>query len=117
MKTIYYDDFEYELDYSEEAEVLEEIKKIIKKDAISSGCVSDKDIIQYIISEYDLGEDVSIEDDLDEVLSLASCVAWDDFEDFVKDYFREIAYENYQDYLDYRRDPLGYYGMSRSDFI
>lgn len=42
---------------------------------------------------------------------------YDMFEDDIKAYFEEEAEEEYEDYTEFSRDPLGYYGMSESDFI
>ena len=39
-----------------------------------------------------------------------------DFIEFLKESYYEEALETYEDYCEYRRDPYGYYGVSRSDF-
>ena len=39
-----------------------------------------------------------------------------DFIEFLKESYYEEALEAYEDYCEYRRDPYGYYGVSRSDF-
>lgn len=41
----------------------------------------------------------------------------DDFEEIAKDFFEETAKEVYDDNRAYNSDPLGYYGLSQSDFI
>ena len=39
-----------------------------------------------------------------------------DFIEFLKESYYEEALEACEDYCEYRRDPYGYYGVSRSDF-
>lgn len=41
----------------------------------------------------------------------------DNFYDEMQKYFEPLAEEAFKDALEYERDPLGYYGMSWSDFI
>lgn len=40
----------------------------------------------------------------------------EEFIGFLYEQFYEDAQESYEDYCEYRRDPYGYYGVSRSDF-
>lgn len=40
----------------------------------------------------------------------------EEFIGFLYEQFYEDAEEAYNDYCEYRRDPYGYYGVSRSDF-
>lgn len=40
----------------------------------------------------------------------------EEFIEFLKEEFYEDAQEAYNDYCEYRRDPYGYYGVSKSDF-
>lgn len=40
----------------------------------------------------------------------------EEFIGFLYEQFYEDAAEAYEDYCEYRRDPYGYYGVSRSDF-
>lgn len=39
------------------------------------------------------------------------------YDESVKDFFEDVAYERYKDTRKYRSNPLAYYGMSQSDFI
>jgi hypothetical protein len=40
-----------------------------------------------------------------------------EYEDELLEYFYEQAYDLYLDELEYNKDPLAYYGMSRNDFF
>ena len=40
----------------------------------------------------------------------------EEFIEFLHEQFYDDAEEAYNDYCEYRRDPYGYYGVSRSDF-
>lgn len=39
------------------------------------------------------------------------------YEEQIKKYYEEEAYEMYKDQCEYESDPYSYYGVSRSDFI
>lgn len=40
----------------------------------------------------------------------------EEFIEFLQEQFYDEAQEAYEDYCEYRRDPYGYYGVSKSDF-
>ena len=41
----------------------------------------------------------------------------DSFIEYLKEIYENTAYEAYEDCCEYRRDPYGYYGVSRWDFF
>lgn len=41
----------------------------------------------------------------------------EEYEDEIKDYFADEAWESYKEQKKYEADPLGYHGMSVHDFI
>ena len=82
-------EFEFDADYSE---VMDIVYKALEVDG------------------YDLENEDEITDELiDEYIDL--CM------DEIKDYFYSKAYEQWKDYEEYRKDPMGYYGFSIKDFI
>jgi hypothetical protein len=82
-------EFEYEADYDEAMEIVYEA---LKQDG------------------YDITNEDEVTDELiDEYIDL--CM------DKIKEHFSDEAYDQWRDYEEYRRDPLGYYGFSIKDFI
>lgn len=82
-------EFEYEADYSE---VLDIVYKSLKADGYD---IDDEDeVTEELIEEY-----------------IDYCM------DEIKEHFHDEAYEEWEDAESYRKDPLGYYGFSNSDFI
>lgn len=41
----------------------------------------------------------------------------DYFIEYLEEYFKDEAAEQWEEYEEYHRDPYGYYGVSRSDFF
>lgn len=119
-KTLIYDfdgtDFEYDIDVSNWIEQYLDVQELMelavdiyddvmseeeKKEApfelVKSG---DKDAIDYVLSG----------DNAEEVI-------FDRFSDIIEDTYEDDAKELYEDQKEYDKDPAGYYGFSRNDFI
>lgn len=84
------DDFEYEIDYDETKEALEDILNEYSKEKI----------IKMVLEEFD------IQSELEEY-----------FHDDIKDYYEKEAWDYYEDTQAYVSDPMGYHGLSDSDFL
>jgi hypothetical protein len=92
------DDFEYEVDYTD---VRDALRHIIKKEfQIKQEDEKTLKLLDFII------KDLDVDDALEAY-----------FEDDLRDYFYDEAYEAYSDACEYEKDPLGYFGMSQRDFI
>jgi hypothetical protein len=92
------DDFEYEVDY---IDVQDALRHIIKKEfKIKKEDEKALKLLDFII------KDLDVDDALEAY-----------FEDDLRDYFYDEAYEAYCDACEYEKDPLGYFGMSQRDFI
>lgn len=111
------DDFDWNYELSVKQE--KKIKEIVRKEILSrfSG-TSDNEKIIALCKEYEYCYDG--EDELEYILEefINDCLDEDDdFIDMAKDMFRDDAYEEYKETMEYRRDPYGYYGVHISDFI
>lgn len=94
----YGNDFEYEVDY---IDVRDALRHIIKKEfQIKKDDEAVLKLLDFIIKELDA----------DDALEAY-------FEDDLRDYFYDDAYEAYSDACEYEKDPLGYFGMSQRDFL
>lgn len=96
MKEIYYDFDDNEFLYEADEYRLNEYIETLFENEYSVT----KEQAQRIIENFDLYES------LEEI-----------YEEQIKDFFEDLAYEEYVDSCEYRKDPLGYYGISNSDFI
>lgn len=118
------EEFEYETDFSDylydlkksPKEVVELVKELYDKDEELQKWAKEEFNINSsndIVLDTDDGKDFSYEalDDIDED------VLYKLRKDEIEDYYRDDAKEQYEDYKSYIKDPLGYYGMSQSDFI
>ena len=83
------EEFEFEVDYCEALDIVYDALKADGYDVYNEDEVTDE-----LIEEY-----------------------FDICYDEIKDHFYDEAYEQWRDYEEYRRDPLGYYGFSIKDFI
>lgn len=130
MTLIYYfgryddEEFEYETDFSDylydlkknPKEVVELVKELYDEDEELQKWAKDEFNINSsndIVLDTDEGKDFSYEalNDIDEDLLYKLR------RDEIRDYYRDNAEEEYEDYKSYIKDPLGYYGMRQSDFI
>ena len=130
MTLIYYfgryddEEFEYETDFSDylydlkknPKEVVELVKELYDEDEELQKWAKEEFNINSsndIVLDTDEGKDFSYEalNDIDED------VLYELRRDDIKDYYRDNAEEEYEDYKSYIKDPLGYYGMRQSDFI
>lgn len=130
----YYDTFEYEIDYSEIKDALEDMSQddVVKcANEIFSG-YSEEEKKEFIEGYLDAGyreneilnDDGSVNfdflyaDDRDTVLEiLADNADYDEeIKEFLHMYFSEAAYAQHEDDELYRKDPYAYYGISPNDF-
>lgn len=118
------DDFEYEVDLDDylydirkdPKKVLELVKEVYEEDTELQNWYKEEfgiDSVDKIEVDSDEGKDAAYEalSDTDKE------VIYDLRKDEIDDYFRNDAYEAYEDAVAYNKDPLGYYGMSIHDFI
>ena len=92
-------DFEYELSKDEIADFL--VDQMLKESGVDN-MHSTRKVVRYMIDTLDLVYD-------EDFLS--------NYTEEIKEYFYEEIEEAYRDAEEQSRDPLGYVGMSQSDFI
>lgn len=83
--------------------------------------ISENQVIEQALIYYCSIYDVQVESCRNLLAGLISdeLLCYEDDEEFITflyKQFYEDAQESYEDYCEYRRDPYGYYGVSRSDF-
>lgn len=118
------DDFEYEVDLDD---YLYDIKRDPKKvlELVKEVYEEDTELQKWYKEEFGIDSSDKIEVDSDEGKDVAYAalsdtdekIIYDLRKDEIDDYFRDDAYEAYEDAVAYNKDPLGYYGMSIHDFI
>lgn len=118
------DDFEYEVDLDD---YLYDIKKDPKKvlELVEEVYEEDTELQKWYKEEFGIDSVDKIEVDSDEGKDAAyealrdtdEKIIYDLRKDEIDDYFRDDAYEAYEDAVAYNKDSLGYYGMSIHDFI
>ena len=118
------DDFEYEVDLDD---YLYDIKKDPKKvlELVKEVYEEDTELQKWYKKEFGIDSVDKIEVDNDEGKDAAyealsdtdEKVIYELRKDEIDDYFRDDAYEAYEDAVAYNKDSLGYYGMSIHDFI
>lgn len=92
-------DFEYSL---EECEIKDFIEDKMLEEGDLDDTYSTRKAIRFMIDRLDLTNDSGF---------------LDGYEEDMRDYFEEVAYESYKQMRQRDADPLGWVGMSQSDFI
>lgn len=113
------DTFEYDVDVTEYIKEKCSAQDLLKiaQDYWNDG-MSDEDKKQYIedgITE--INSSTSADDISDIVSEIDDDWFYNNRYDEIKDAYEDEAIEAYEDSKAYKSDPLGYYGMSMSDFI
>ena len=79
--------------------------------------ILDYDDSDYEITNDDIHEYLKSRTKNELIELILDIVDYEDLRDELTEYFEDEARESYNDSKEYEKDPLGYYGMSESDFI
>lgn len=107
------DSFEYELSTEDQRNCVDSLPKELLVDIFSEYQEEmDSEELAEIKEDLAKGNEKTLRDWAYEMFD-----ELEEFKEIAEEYFEDEAREQYEDEREYHRDPMGYYGLSQSDFI